>query len=326
MATPKWLEIIEDEIVLGLTPEVLTQIEQDRLTFAASRPLASPQPNDDHVIYRLNSRELLNLLATSVGVRSAQSKGGAIVIWTYYSDRPAETPIQPYAAQISPILRTVIYIDGDLHQKICRDILDHPLSDRICQTHSYVIGQISSQVTQAIANYIDEKLRPWTIATISSVTVFSWCDPLKALGQRLSLPDSVLGNCWGMVIAAPIVILMLWWIGEQLPWQLPALPQKLAITSRNFGKTLLNLLENRFLQTLAIACITFMLLSGALIFFAVVAKDSAEWRIIDLIQDWIEPYLPIALISIRKRLISRIAKFFRRYPFVIKLIFKRFLK
>ena len=326
MANPKWLEIIENEIVLCLTPEVLTQIEQDRLTFAASRLIASPKPNDDHVIYRLNSRELLSLLATSISSKPAQAQGGAITIWTYYRDRLADSPIKPYSAEITPILQTVIYLDGDFHQRICWDILEHPLSDRICQAHGYVIGQISHQVVQAIANYIDEKLRPWTIATISAVTVFGWCDPLKALGQKLNLPDPILSNCWGMVITAPVVMLALLWMAEQLPWRLPPLPQKLAITGRNFGKTLLNFLESRFLQTLAIACITFMLASGALIYWADIPRNSTEWQIIDLIQDWIEPYLPIALISIRKRLTNLVVDLFRRYPLVIKLIFKRFLK
>jgi hypothetical protein len=41
---------------------------------------------------------------------------------------------------------------------------------------------------------------------------------------------------------------------------------------------------------------------------------------------WTEPYLPIALVSLRKRIAAMLGKVFLRIPFVVKLIFGRFIR
>lgn len=59
MATPEWLAIVDDEISLRLNPNILEQIELD--------VLSSP---DHELIYKVNSQELLQVLASSVGMAS----------------------------------------------------------------------------------------------------------------------------------------------------------------------------------------------------------------------------------------------------------------
>ena len=328
MATPEWLAIVDDEIILRLNPTVLMQIEQESLGFVERY-----DQNED-IIYNLNSQELLQVLASSVGL--APLSQGALIIWTYYTDitnKNGSINNLPDLNQL-PILRTLINIDGDLSQKVCRDILKHHLGDRILKAHSYIVGQISGQFVTAIANYIEVKLRPFTIAAISTATVFAWCEPLRKLGTKWQLPDVVIGNCWNIVIAAPITVLAIWWINSKLPFKLPSLPK----FNRNFasifvqrlGKIILKLLESRILRMVAIAVIAILVLmwlSGWLLTtFAQYPIDGQLNRVIRNIESDVESYLPIAIISLRKLIVNTLGKIFLRYPFFVKLIFGRFLR
>lgn len=328
MATPEWLAIVDDEIILRLNPTVLMQIEQESLGFVERY-----DQNED-IIYNLNSQELLQVLASSVGL--APLSQGALIIWTYYTDitnKNGSINNLPDLNQL-PILRTLINIDGDLSQKVCQDILKHHLGDRILKAHSYIVGQISGQFVTAIANYIEVKLRPFTIAAISTATVFAWCEPLRKLGTKWQLPDVVIGNCWNIIIAAPITVLAIWWINSKLPFKLPSLPK----FNRNFasifvqrlGKIILKLLESRILRMVAIAVIAslvLMWLSGWLLTtFAQYPIDGQLNRVIRNIESDIEAYLPIAIISLRKLIVNTLGKIFLRYPFFVKLIFGRFLR
>ena len=328
MATPEWLAIVDDEIILRLNPTVLMQIEQESLGFVERY-----DQNED-IIYNLNSQELLQVLASSVGL--APLSQGALIIWTYYTDITNKNGSINNLSDLNqlPILRTLINIDGDLSQKVCQDILKHHLGDRILKAHSYIVGQISGQFVTAIANYIEVKLRPFTIAAISTATVFAWCEPLRKLGTKWQLPDVVIGNCWNIIIAAPITVLAIWWINSKLPFKLPSLPK----FNRNFasifvqrlGKIILKLLESRILRMVAIAVIAILVLmwlSGWLLTtFAQYPIDGQLNRVIRNIESDVESYLPIAIISLRKLIVNTLGKIFLRYPFFVKLIFGRFLR
>ncbi|WP_271254619.1 hypothetical protein [Pseudanabaena sp. Chao 1811] len=314
MAAPEWLAIVEEEIIVRLNPKVLAQIEED--TFGLNR-----HNRDGDIVYKLNSQELLQVLASSVGI--APSSQGAITIWTYYKDLPDKNgdPVNREAkseSNPSPILRTLMNIDGDLSQKVCLDILQHPLSDRIFKAHSFVVGQISRQFITAIEDYVEAKLRPFAIATISMVTVFTWCEPLR---QHFHLSDSLISNCWSIVIAAPITVLIIWWLISKLPFQLPDLPKSFL----DIGKWLLVLLESRFLQIVAIAIIVLLILGWLTITFALPINAQLS-HIISNLQTYTEPYLPIAIISLRKMIVNLLGKIFLRYSFFVKLIFGRFIK
>ncbi len=324
MATPKWLAIVDDEIILRLNPTVLTQIEQE------SRGFVEHYDQHEDIIYNLNSQELLQVLASSVGL--APLSQGTLIIWTYYTDitdTPGKNGNLPDLNQL-PILRTLINIDGNLSQKVCQDILKHNLSDRILKAHSYIVGQISGQFVTAIANYIEVKLRPFTIAAISMVTVFAWCEPLQKFGSKLPLPDIVMGNCWLMIIAAPITVIAIWWINSKLPFKLPSLPKLkrnfASIFIQRLSKIILKLLESRILRMLAIAVIAILVLIWLLTTFADFPIDSQLNRVIGNIESDVESYLPIAIISLRKLIVNTLGKIFLRYPFFVKLIFGRFIR
>lgn len=314
MAAPEWLAIVEEEIIVRLNPQVLTQIEKDTLGFTDRHNL------DADIIYKLNSQELLQVLASSIGM--ARLRQGAIVIWTYYTDLPDKSGNTDNAnsseTSQSPILRTLMNIDGDLSQKVCQDILKHPLSDRIFKAHGFIVGQISRQFITAIEDYVETKLRPFAIATISMVTVFTWCEPLR---QHFHLPDAIIGNCWSIIIAAPITVLIIWWLISKLPFQLPDLPKSVL----DIGKWLIVILESRLLQIVAIAILV-TLLSGWLAVTFTLPTNAPLSRIIYSIQDYAEPYVPVAIVSLRKVIVSLLGKIFLRYSFFVKLIFGRFIR
>ncbi len=314
MAAPEWLAIVEEEIIVRLNPKVLAQIEEDTSGFS------DRHNRHGDIIYKFNSQELLQVLASSVGI--TPSSQGAITIWTYYNDL-ADKPRNLAKTQLSetkqsPILRTLMNVDGDLSQKICQDILQHPLGDRILKAHSFIVGQISRQLITAIEDYVEAKLRPFAIATISMVTVLTWCEPLR---QHFQLSNTFIGNCWGIIIAAPMIMLIIWWLISKLPFQLPDLPKSLS----DIGKWLVSILESRFLQIVAVVIISILISSWLAVNFALPAKSPLKYSI-DSIQNFAEPYLPIAIISLRKLIVSVLGKVFFRYSFFVKLIFGRFIK
>lgn len=308
MATPNWLAIVDDEIRLWLNPSVLAQMELDLKGLAT----------ENEIIYRVNSQELLQVLASSVGI-SAQRQG-AIAIWTYYTDKDENSPDK----NPSLILRTLITIDGDLNQKVCQDILGHRHADRILKAHSFLISQISRQFLTAIADYVEEKLRPFAIATVSFATTITWCEPLQNLGKRLSLPESfslfLTSQCWHMAIAAPIVVLMIWWVSAKLNLTLPSTPK---LVERVFSR-LLHLLESPIFRLVAVVVTVILIFCWiALKFTAPLGRPNT---LIGLIEAYLEPYLPIAIISLRQWIVNALGKIFLRYPFFVKLIFGRFIR
>ncbi len=299
MAAPKWLAIVEEQIIVRLDPQVLTQIEEDTLGFADRLTYGAD------IIYKLNSQDLLQVLASSVGL--SPSSQGAIVIWTYYDNLP--------------ILRTLMNVDGDLSQKIRQDLLQHPLSDRIVKAYGFIVSQISRQLLTAIADYVEMKLRPIAIATISMVTVFAWCEPLKKSGKNIHLPDAVIVNCWSMIIAAPITVLILWWLISRLPFPLPDVPK----SAQQLGRNLLYVLESRVFQVVAIAIITILLLGWLAVTF-IEPINAPLVRFLSNVQTYAELSLPIAVISLRKLIISNLSKIFLRSSFLVKLLFGRFIQ
>jgi len=161
------------------------------------------------------------------------------------------------------------------------------------------------------------KLRPYAIATVSMTAVFAWCEPIR---QHLHLPD-FLSNCWSMVIVAPITVLIIWWLISKLPFQLPDLPKSVLGILKWSGE----ILESRILQIVAIVIIV-TLFSGWLAVKFVLPQNALLSSLTQSIQNFAEPYLPFAIISLRKLIVSILGKIFFHYPFFVKLIFGRFLK
>jgi hypothetical protein len=335
--TPDWLAVVEDQIVVCLNPNVLTQIEHNAF---AEGGLHGDLHNvaDEEIIYKLNSQDLLQVLASSVGL-SKVNRQGAIVIWTYYSDTDVNFLSDPQnlsnnLAARSPILRTLINIDGDMYQKVCYEVLEHPLGDRILRTHGYIVGQISGQFKTVIGDYLESKLRPLTIAAISMVTVFAWCDPLHKLGQKLHLPDFIFSNCWQMMIVAPITVLLIWWLYSKFPFRLPTLINSEGNFDRQsgikllqkLGKDLLKLLETPIFRFIAIAVIAFLFLTWLLITVVKLPVDNKIILIVNNIESYIEPYLPIAIISLRKLIMDNLGTIFFKSAFIVKFIFGRFVR
>jgi type IV secretory pathway VirB2 component (pilin) len=308
VATPDWLAIVDDEISLWLNPSVIAQIELDTQDIAAV----------NEIIYRVNSQQLLQVLASSFGM--AAKRQGAIVIWTHYTAKIKNSP----EAEPSVILRTLINVDGDLNQKICQDILTNPQADRILRAHSFLVGQISRQFITAIADYIEEKLRPFAIATVSFATTITWCEPLQKLGKRLNLPESfssfLTSQCWHMAIAAPIVVLMIWWIYSKLNLTLPDTPK---LAQKIFTR-LLQLLESPIFRLVAVVAIIILISCWIVLKFT--NPIGRTNTLIGVLESYVEPYLPVAIISLRQWIVSGLGTIFFRYPFFVKLIFGRFIR
>ena len=312
MATPEWFTVVNDEISLQLNPNVLEQIDLD------IKGLAS----DNEIIYRVNSQELLQVLASSMGI--ASQRQGAIAIWTYYTTANVSGG-DIAELKRSPILRTLMNIDGDLSQKVCADIFRHPQVDRILKAHSFLISQISRQFLTAIADYVEQKLRPFAIATVSFTTTITWCDPLQNFGKRFSVSADLLAplanQCWAMAIAAPIVVLMIWWIYSKLNLTLPTMPKQ----GQKLFANLLQFLEGRILRLIAIAVVITLIFCWITIKVAI-PIDARTNSFIVTLESFVEPYLPVAIISLRKMIVTGLGKIFFRYPFFVKLIFGRFIR
>ena len=315
VATPDWLAIVDDEINLWLNPRVLSQIDRDTQGLAV----------DNEIIYKINSQELLQVLASSVGM--AAHRQGAIAIWTYYTDKKKISGLEENSSskQPSPILRTLMNIDGDLSQKVCADIFQHPQADRLFKAHSFLVGQISLQLITAIEDYIEEKLRPFSIAIASFLFTITWQEPLQKIAKQFKVPETLIepltNQSLQIAIAAPIVVLLIWWISAKLKLSLPTIPRVI----QKFGADLLKLLESQNFQIVAIAVVI------TLVFCAIALKwlippNSPINNFVMTMQSWIEPYLPVAIISLRKWIIGSLGKIFLRYPIFVKLIFGRFVR
>jgi hypothetical protein len=58
----------------------------------------------------------------------------------------------------------------------------------------------------------------------------------------------------------------------------------------------------------------------------VIPIDKQANSLIVMVESYLEPYLPIAIISLRQWIVSGLGKIFLRYPFFVKLIFGRFVR
>ncbi|NUN64198.1 hypothetical protein HCU40_05395 [Pseudanabaena biceps] len=310
MAKPDWLAIVDDEVVLRLSPIALSQIEQERQQSIADGI-------EQEIIYRLDSAKLLSVLASSLGI--ASSRHGAIIVWTYFDD-DANLALEQ-KAQTSPILRTLLSLDGDLTQKICQDILQHPHADRILAAHSYLISQISRQIVTAIADYVAQKTQPIEIAVISFTAAIFWSDLFAVIGKRFNLPIEALNTLTAQStpIIVTVLVLIVWWLVKDIPVS-RAIQRKI----KQLFQNLITTLEKQYLQYIAIAAIV----------ISVICSMGLDWISVDpnfqiIVADlkpWTEAYLPIALVSLRKRIAAMLGKVFLRIPFVVKLIFGRFIR
>ncbi len=309
-----WLIIDDDhqiQINLRLNPKVVRQIEQD-IKELNTRPIA-----DRKIIYRLDKQKLLKVLGSSVGVAApsqVKPAQGTIVIWTFYDDNPDKK----LNVSSQPILRTVMYIDGDMTQKVHKSFLANPEADRILEAHSFAIAQISRQLISAIADYLQELIRPWAIATISSVATYTW-------GKSL-LPKPL----WIWSIAVFLGVLAIFLISSKLKSKLqssslksPTFTQKLNFKfSRRLGRLIRKIFDNPLCQIGAIA----ILLSAIIGLILTESKLTIAHPLISIIHSInlrTEPYLPLAIVSARKMIVSIFTMLF---PSVIQLIFKLIIK
>ena len=316
MSAPEWLDIGDDhQINLRLNLKVLTQIEQDIKELKTLNTLLIA---DREVIYPLDKQKLLKVFGSGVGAVSPYQ--GVIVIWTYYDDNSEEKSAQKLeiTPKKSPVLRTVMHIDGDMTQKVRQNILSHPEADRILQAHGFAIAQISRQLTSAIADYLEEQIRPWVIATVSSVATYTWGESF------LHLPPNQL---WLWAIAIFLGVLAIFLISSKLKFLgliLSGFTQKLSSKfSQKLGRLIRKIFDNPLCQFGAIAIILSALIGLILTKFAI--GHPLTWIIYN-INFFAEPYLPLAIVSGRKMIMSLIGKLIFQFPCVIQFIFERVIK
>jgi hypothetical protein len=148
---------------------------------------------------------------------------------------------------------------------------------------------------------------------------------LQNLGKRFSfsadLTAYLSNQCWAMASAAPIVVLMIWWIYSKLNLTLPSLPK----SSQKFFTNLLDLLESKVFRLVSIAMVILLIFCWITIRVAVPIEARANSFIVNL-ESLVEPYLPVAIISLRQWIVSGLGKIFFRYPCFVKLIFGRFIR
>ncbi|PZU99878.1 MAG: hypothetical protein DCE90_00875 [Pseudanabaena sp.] len=308
MTATQLISIVNDEVVVRLSPIAIAKIDQDRLQNPKPRGAAR------EILYKLDSSKLLQVLASSLGIASLRQ--GAIIIWTYFEEESRKSEDNQ-----APILRTLITIDGDLTQKIRRDILEHPSADRLFKVHNYLIGQISQQLTTAIADYVAQKIRPIEIALVTFTAAIVWNDQVIAISQRLNFPQpliNILASQFSSILITIVAVVL---------WRLSSLKVFPMLSQRAIARLFSNLqlfLENSYLQFAAIAAVCIFMISSIALTQEIVSPDTRT--IINELKQWTEIYLPVALICLRKLIIRAIGKIFLRIPFLMKLIFGRFIR
>jgi len=313
VAANQLIYIVDDQIVMRLSPIAIAQIDQDRLQ---SNARLGTKVGTKEILYKLDSSKLLQVLASSLGI--ASSRQGAIIIWTYFEADSSNAEQEQLSA---PILRTLITIDGDLTQKICQEILEHPSADLLLRVHSYLIGQISQQLTTAIADYIAKKIRPIEIICVTFTAAIAWNDQFVAISQRLNFPPQFINIFISQysVILITLVAVVLWkfWSVKLLP-----IPRQRAV-ARFFSNFQL-FLGNQYLQYVAIAAVSIFIVCTIATTQNFFSPNTQI--IISELKLWTKLYLPIALLSLRKPITRAIGKLFLRIPFLVKLIFGRFIR
>jgi hypothetical protein len=76
----------------------------------------------------------------------------------------------------------------------------------------------------------------------------------------------------------------------------------------------------------AIAVIGCLFLSWLFLALEKLPVDSQIVKVISMIESYIEPYLPIAIISLRKLIMDNLGTIFFKSAFIVKFIFGRFVR
>ena len=323
---PNWLAIIDDEVHFRLHPRLLKQIERGLSDLDVREKVEA--------IYTIDSKDLIKVLASSLGVAPDCKGKGAIIVWTYCDE------ISPS----KPIVRTLLDIDGDFNQKVNQSLLRSPIAASIVQVHSYVISQISQQLITVIADYIARQLQPVSIAIITFVTTVTWNEPLQALLKNIKLSSeakqivmNITSNSIIFALTMTFLVLVAWWILVRSPFAkflksgsnrqqlISEILQKLGLSLQKLGKKLLQLLESEWAQRLAIASVIILCICWIALWQGIPLNP--QWReAIIRLEALLKPYLPVAIVSTRQKLQDFAWKIVSSNFGLIQSIFKLFFK
>jgi hypothetical protein len=325
---PDWLAIIDDEVHFRLHPRLLREVERG-LSDLDVRQKAE-------TIYKIDSKDLIKVLVSSLGIAPDCKGKGAIVIWTYCDE----------ISLTDPILRTLLDIDGDFSQKVNQSLLRSPIAASIVQVHSYVISQISQQLITVIADYIARQLQPLSIAIITFITTVTWNDPLQAFLKKIKLSSeakqimtNITSHSLVFAFTTTFLVLVAWWIFYRSPFAkflksqsnrqqlISEILQKLSFSLQKLGKKLLQLLESEWAQRLAIAAMVVLGICWLALWKGI--PLSPQWReAIIRLKSLLEPYLPVAIVSTRKKIQDFAWKIvssnFGLIQSIFKFVFKQF--
>jgi len=323
---PDWLAIIGDEVHLRLHPRLLRQIELERSELDIRQRV--------EMLYKIDSKDLVQVLASSLGYAPNCKATGALIVWTYYD---AISPTEP-------ILRTLIDVDGDLSQKASQDMLRSPIANRLIQAHSYVIGQISQQLVTVISDYIARQLQPFNVAFLSFVTTVTWQEPLQSVLKNINLSSgtkqiltNITGNSLIFAFTITVAVLVVWWIFYRSPLAkllqsrltsqqlIGQFLESVILKLQQLGKKLLELLESKWGQRLAIASMVILGLCWLLLWQGTILPPQWQEAIIRL-ESILKPYLPIALVSTRKKIQDLLWKLISSNFGLLQSIFQFFMK
>lgn len=338
-----WLSVDDDELKVQLSLDTLMRVEAD---------IAELTHHDrTTIIYKLDSELLLPILASGFGISRSFPAKGAIVVWTYY-DKIFGT---------EPIVRTLLTLDGDLSQKVSQKVLQHPIAERIISVHSFLIGQISQQIVTAITEYIYSQLQPYIIGLSTYVaTRLYFCDPIRAivakLADGLSLPNelqmvvSYSTDCNILAVSLTVLALLIWWLviksplaflRQSFPYPNSKQGQILSM-GRSFVKSLnqlcfrifnkslnqvgadfLKLLDSRWVRVLAIALLLVLVMSWLLESQGMLLNPQQRASVHKLASS-LEPFLPLAIVSVRQKIMSWLGSICFGNPLSSKLFIKLF--
>ncbi len=349
-----WLTIDDDELKVQLSSDVLMQVEAD----------IADLTNHDRstIIYKLDSELLLPVLASGFGIsKSSFTAKGAIVVWTYYYDKAlGAEPIvrtlltldgdlsQKVSQQLlqHPIAERIISVHSFLIGQISQQIVTVITEYIYLQLQPYILG----------------------ISTYAATRLY-FCDPIRAVVNSLAnssrLPIELqtaishLSDCNTLAIALTVLALVIWWIVVKSPLaiifkpsQTYRLPKngsivlllswvqsfikslnKLSIrlfkkSLKQLGAEFLEALDSRLWQILAIALILVLGISWLLQWQGGLINPQQRESIYKL-TNALEPYLPVAIVGVRKKIMAGLGNVCFSNPMFskvfIKLFFGRFV-
>jgi hypothetical protein len=347
-----WLTIDDDELKLQLSLDVLMQVEADMAEFASRDRTA--------IIYKLDSELLLPVLASGFGISKAFNAKGAIAVWTYYDQISTTVPIvrtlltldgdlsQKVNQQFlqSPIAERIISVHSFLIGQISQQIVTVITEYIYLRLQPYVIG---------FSTYVATRLY--------------FCDPIRAiiakLADSLSMPNELqtalqtatnhFTDCNILAVSLTAIALLIWWLVSKSPLaflrqsfqspnskegQISSMGQSFIkslnqLCFRIFNKSLnqlgadfLKLLDSRWAKILAIALLLVLGVSWLLESQGMLLSTQQRTSVHKLASS-LEPFLPLAIISVRQKIISWLGNIFFGNPLssklFIKLFFGRFL-